>query len=83
MTDKAQQEAERPQYLKGVWVIFDWCLYNGEQVFVSWNYEESEKRQKAVFDIAYCATKAMNGIFLKQRVWSKRFQPHPQPNNNG
>lgn len=82
MTPDTVEDTIMPDYLKGVWVIFDWCLYNSEMVFVSWNYEESEKRQKPVFDIAYCATKAMNGIFLNQRVWSKRFQPRPQINNN-
>lgn len=67
------EEIEMPAYLKNVPIVFDWCFYNGEIYFASLNYEESEKRGKAVFDLAYCATKAMNGIFLKRRVYSKRF----------
>ena len=67
-----------PDWLAKCWLVEDWCLYNGDVYFASLNYEESEKRQKPVFDLAYCATKAANGIFLKQRVMSKRFQPrHP------
>lgn len=70
-----QEEIEIPKYVKEDSIIYDWCLYNGEKYFAVWNYEESERRGKLVIDLAYCATKAMNGIFLKQRVWSKRFQP--------
>lgn len=75
MIDPVQQ-IEVPKYLHGVTVLYDWCKYNGEVYFGVWNYEESEKRGKAVIDLAYCATKAMNGIFLKRRVWSKRFSKH-------
>lgn len=69
---------EMPVWMKGCWLTFDWCRYSGEIYFASLNYEESEKRNKPVFDLAYCATKAMNEIYLKQRVWSKRFQPYKQ-----
>ncbi len=72
------QDFDIPDWMKDCWLAYDWCLYNGEVYFAAINYEESEKRQKPVFDIAYCATKAMNNIFLKQRVFSKRFQPSPK-----
>lgn len=68
-------EMELPEWLKEDVEVFGWVKYNGEVCFASLNWEESERRQKPVIDIAYCATKALNGIFLKQRVWSKRFQP--------
>ena len=55
-------------------LVEGWCKYSNEIYYASLNYDESIKKQKPVFDLAYCATKAMNGIFLKQRVWSKRFQ---------
>ena len=69
-------EMDIPKWMDKVPLAFDWCVYNGEVYFASINYDESEKRQKAVFDLAHCATVALNGIFIKQRVWSaKRFQP--------
>lgn len=64
-----------PSWLKPNVVVYDWCYYKGEKVFVSLNFNESEKRQKPVMDIAYCATKAANEVFLKQRIWNKYFQP--------
>jgi len=63
-----------PAWLKDGVIVFDWCTYNGERYFAVLNWGESEKRQKPVIDLAYCATKAMNEIFLKQRVWSKKFK---------
>ena len=56
-------------------LVFDWCEYNGETYFAAINIEESEKRGKLIYVLAHCATAAMNDIFIKQRVWSKRFQP--------
>ncbi len=63
-----------PSWLKNDVIIYDWCEYNGEVYFGVLNWEESERRQKPIIDLAYCATKAMNFIFIKQRVWSKRFK---------
>lgn len=60
-----------PDWYKDCPLAFDWCRYNGRIYFASLNYEESEKKNEPIFDLAYCATKAMNGIFLIQRVWDK------------
>lgn len=62
-----------PKWLKDDVVVWDWCFYKGEKVFGCLNWGESEKRQKPIIDICYCATKALNGIVLKQRVWNKNF----------
>lgn len=71
--NKAIDELLKPVWLKENVIVYDWCRYNGEVYFAVLNWDESEKRQKPVLDLAYCATRAMNGLFLKQRVWSKRF----------
>ncbi len=60
-----------PDYIKDCPLVFGWCRYNGRVYFADLNWEESEKRQKPVFDLAYCATKALNGIYLIQRGWDK------------
>lgn len=64
---------ELPKWMDGCPLVFDWCKYNGEVYFASLNYAESDKMGKPVFDLAYCATRALNGLFIKQRVWSKKF----------
>lgn len=69
-------EMELPKWFKPVTIVSDWRKYNGEVYFGVLNWAESERRNKPVIDLAYCATKAMNEIFLLQRVWSKKFQPH-------
>jgi len=59
-------------------VVWDWYLYNGEQVFVGLNYEASKKANRAMMDIHYCATKALNGIVLKTVRFDKnKFKPLP------
>ncbi len=70
------EENKIPDWLTPDVIVFDWCRYNGEVYFSSLNWDESERRQKPVIDLAYCATKAINGIFLKQRCWSKKFKPY-------
>lgn len=60
-----------PKWMDGCPISYDWVKYRGEVFFAVLNWEESDKRGKPVFDLAYCATKAMNGIFLKQRVYRK------------
>lgn len=71
-----EEDFELPKWMPKNAIVFDWVKYNGEIYFASMNWAESERRQKLILDLAYCATKAHNEIFLKQRVWSKRFQPH-------
>ena len=63
-----------PEWLDGCPLVSGWCRYNGRIFFADLNYEESEKAQKPIFDLAYCATKALNGIYLLRREWdSKKF----------
>jgi hypothetical protein len=70
------EEVELPKWLKNVPFVSDWCLFKGEIYYAQINFEESEKRNKAVFDLAYCATKSLNNIYLRQVVWGKKkFQP--------
>ena len=81
----SQEQIERlmmPKWLPENCPVYDWCEYNGERYFAVLNYEESERRKKPVIDLAYCATKGMNGIFLMQRVFSKRFQYIKTPNKS-
>lgn len=69
--DLAISEGIIPKWMNECPMVFSWCRYNGQIYFASLNYEESEKAQWPVFDLAYCATKAMNNIFLFQRKWDK------------
>lgn len=41
-----------------------WILYKGTHVFAQINYERSKKANRPMYDISYCATKALNGIVL-------------------
>lgn len=77
------EEIKIPDWFKqNCWLVFDWCVYKGNVYFAALNYNESERRQKAVFDLAYCATRAMNGIFLKQAVWGpNKFKQWDQSSN--
>jgi len=64
-----------PNWLKDCPLVYDWCNYNGKIYFASLNYEESEIANKPIFDLAYCATKAMNGIYIMRRQWNpKKFK---------
>ncbi len=74
--EEGVEDFELPIWLKDCPLVFDWCVYKGQVYFAALNYQESEQRQKPVFDLAYCATKAMNGIFLRKAVWGKnKFHP--------
>lgn len=65
-------DANEPQWLADCPLVFDWCRYNGQIYFASLNLEESEKAEHPIFDLAYCATKAFNGIFLLRRCWERK-----------
>lgn len=63
-----------PEWLEDCPLVYDWCKYDGVVYFADLNYEESEKANKPIFDLAFCATRAMNHIFLKRVEWdSERF----------
>ncbi len=65
-----------PSWIEKCPLMMDWCVFKGEIYFAVIDWEESEKRQKPVFDLAYCATSGLNGIFLRKGVWEKnKFQP--------
>lgn len=65
-------EPDFPKWLTDCPLIQGWCRYNGKIYFADLNWEESEKVQKPIFDLAYCATKASNGIYLLRRDWDKK-----------
>jgi len=63
-----------PNWMNNCPLVYGWCRYNGRVFFADLNYEESEKAQKPIFDLAYCATRAMNNIYLLRREWdAKKF----------
>jgi hypothetical protein len=45
-------------------IIFDWVEFKGETMFAGFNYEASEKAGKPMFDMFYCATRALNHMVL-------------------
>jgi hypothetical protein len=71
-TDFCFYNSITPEWLCNCPLVFDWCRYNGKIYFASINWEESEKAGHLIFDLAYCATKALNGIFLFSRSWDKK-----------
>ena len=58
-----------PAWMENCPLVSGWCRYNGRVFYADLNYEKSEQAQRPVFDLAYCATKAMNGIYLLTRPW--------------
>lgn len=57
-------------------VVFDWVMYDGQQVFAGFNYEATKKAGRPMMDIHYCATKALNGIVERTVQYDKkRFSP--------
>lgn len=65
-----------PTFLEECPLVYDWCVYKGEVFFANLNFEESIKIQNPVFDLAFCATKAFNHIYLKRATWNpKKFTP--------
>ena len=66
------ENIELPSWLNGCPMMDGWCRYNGQIYFAMLNYDESEKEQMPVFDLSYCATKALNGIVLFTRKWDKK-----------
>lgn len=64
-----------PQYITDCPVFDDWITYYGKIYYAVLNWEESEKIQKPVFDLAYCITKSFNEVWLKKGVvYSKRLK---------
>lgn len=67
--------AELPKWMNGVPLVSGWCRYNGRVFYAHINFEASEKANKAVFDLAYCATEALNDKYLLTREWdAKKFR---------
>jgi hypothetical protein len=64
-----------PDWLESCPLVSGWCRYNGRIFYADLNWEESQKAEKPIFDLAYCATKALNNIYLLQREWHpKKFR---------
>ena len=75
-----QFENEIPEKMKRMCeklpFVFDWCEYKGETLFAGFNYEASEKAGKPMFDMFYCATRALNHVVLFTTQFDKsKFQP--------
>lgn len=51
--------------------VFDWVKYKGETMFAGFNYEATEKAGKPMFDLFYCATRALNHVVLDTVQWDK------------
>lgn len=65
-----------PIYILNCPVVFGWCRYKGEEMFGMLNYERSIKAHRPMIDLAYCATKGMNGNVLKTvQFTEKHFKP--------
>lgn len=57
-------------------LVFDWVEFKGETVFAGFNYEASVKAGKPMFDIFYCATRALNDMVLFTTQFDKnKFKP--------
>jgi hypothetical protein len=41
-----------PDWMNNFQLVSGWCRYNGRIFFADLNYEESEKAQKPIFDLA-------------------------------
>lgn len=56
--------------------VFDWVDYKGETLFAGFNYAASEKAGKPMFDMFYCATRALNHCVLFTTQFDKnKFKP--------
>ena len=60
-----------PKWLDACPFVSGWCRYNGRIYYADLNHELSAAAEKPIFDLAYCATKALNGIYLFSREWDK------------
>lgn len=68
-----------PDYIKKCPLAFDWCEYKGETYFGALNLERSLKARRAMIDLSYCATKALNEIILKTVMWNPaKFNLNPK-----
>lgn len=80
MKKKQLFEAELPPKIKRMTeklpFIFDWVEFNGETMFAGFNYDASLKAGKPMFDIYYCATRALNDVVLFTTQFDKnKFKP--------
>lgn len=54
----------------------DWVEYKGETVFMMINYHETERVGRPMVDLAYCATRGLNGNIERTVQWDKnKFKP--------
>lgn len=57
-----------PPYIERCPLVFDWVTYKGEVYFAALNYERSQRAKRAMFDLHYCATAALNGNLIEKTV---------------
>ena len=67
-----QTRFEIPHWMENCPFTSGWVRYNGRVYYADLNWEESKKAEKPIFDLAYCATKAMNHIYLLRREWDPK-----------
>lgn len=65
-----------PKFIANCPITMHWVKYNGQVKFAMLNFEESEKRGKAMIDLCYCATAGLiNGRVERTVTYqAKRFQ---------
>ncbi len=63
------------QCIKDCPIFSDWVTYYGKTYYAECDYAKSKELNKPVFNLAYCATVAMNEIWVKTGVvYSKRLK---------
>jgi hypothetical protein len=57
-------------------IVFDWVEFKGETMFAGFNYDRSLEAGKPMFDMFYCATRALNHCALFTTQFDKnKFKP--------
>lgn len=68
--DKAVDQI--PKWIMDCPISANWLEYKGETYFGIINYERSVTAKRAMIDLSYCATRAMNGVVLLTVHYSKK-----------
>ena len=62
-----------PAFILDCPVVYGWVQYKGEEMFAMLNYERSITAKRPMIDLAYCATKGMNGCVLKTVQFTEKY----------
>lgn len=69
------KDSPLPAYIENCPISAQWVEYYGVKKFAMLNFEESQKHQKAMIDIGYCATALLiNGHVEKTVPYTKRMK---------